>query len=175
MFDYQTKTPRRMDYAELGRRIRIARVEASLSQDAVAQYLELPRSAVSLIESGKRKVDSLELERFSCLVGKNVLFFFDEEPEPIEASDFDHKEIAAKLLAHIGCSTLGIKNLKKFPDKYKEIVFEAYSKGFISLSKLAELLECSLEEAKYQLKARKISINLGVNSELDLLSDIENA
>ncbi|BDI20751.1 hypothetical protein ANSO36C_65530 (plasmid) [Nostoc cf. commune SO-36] len=64
-----------MNYAELGRRIRFARVEAMLSQDAVAQHLELPRSAVSLIESGKRKVDSLELERFSRLVGKSILFF----------------------------------------------------------------------------------------------------
>lgn len=81
-----------MDYAELGRRIRLAREEASLSQDAVAQHLELPRSAVSLIESGKRKVDSLELERFSRLVGKSILFFFDEESRVVEASNFEEDD-----------------------------------------------------------------------------------
>ena len=68
-----------MDYAELGRRIRQARETASLSQDDVAKHLGLPRSAISLIEGGKRKVDSLELQKFSRLVGKNILFFLDEE------------------------------------------------------------------------------------------------
>lgn len=68
-----------MDYAELGRRIRLARETASLSQDDVAKHLGLPRSAISLIEGGKRKVDSLELQKFSRLVGKNILFFLDEQ------------------------------------------------------------------------------------------------
>lgn len=81
-----------MDYAELGRRIRLAREEALLSQDAVAQYLELPRSAVSLIEGGKRKVDSLELQKFSRLVGKSVLFFLDEESGSVETSYVDEDD-----------------------------------------------------------------------------------
>ena len=68
-----------MNYAELGRRIRLAREAASLSQDDVAKHLELSRSAISLIEGGKRKVDSLELQRFSNLVGKSIEEFFTEE------------------------------------------------------------------------------------------------
>lgn len=134
-----------MNYAELGRRIRSAREKASLSQDVVAQHLGLPRSAVSLIESGKRKVDSLELQKFSRLVGKSVLFFLNEESESVEANG------------------------------YVEMAFEAYSLGKISLSKLAELLEIPLEEAKTQLQARNIPLDLGVSSELELLSDIKNA
>lgn len=55
------------------------------------------------------------------------------------------------------------------------MVFEAYCLRYISLSKLAELLEITLEEAKTQLEARNIPIDLGVSSELELLSDIENA
>lgn len=55
------------------------------------------------------------------------------------------------------------------------MVFETYCLGHISLSKLAELLEIPLEEAKTQLSARNIQIDLGVSSELELLSDIENA
>ncbi|MBD2303963.1 ImmA/IrrE family metallo-endopeptidase [Chroococcidiopsis sp. FACHB-1243] len=68
-----------MNYAELGRRIRQAREEAALPQDVVAQHLGLPRSAISLIESGKRKLDSLELRNFSHLVGKSIDFFLEEE------------------------------------------------------------------------------------------------
>ena len=68
-----------MNYAELGRRIRLAREAASLSQDDVAKHLELSRSAISLIEGGKRKVDSLELQKFSNLVGKSIEEFFTEE------------------------------------------------------------------------------------------------
>ncbi|MEL6911510.1 MAG: helix-turn-helix transcriptional regulator, partial [Cyanobacteria bacterium J06598_4] len=65
-----------MNYAELGRRIRLAREAASLSQDDVAKHLKLSRSAISLVESGKRKVDSLELQKFSNLVGKSIEEFF---------------------------------------------------------------------------------------------------
>ncbi|MGH8000726.1 MAG: ImmA/IrrE family metallo-endopeptidase [Brasilonema sp.] len=403
-----------MDYAELGRRIRLAREEALLSQDAVAQHLEMPRSAVSLIESGKRKVDSLELERFSRLVGKSILFFFDEASGTVEASNFEEddptqilfdanqvvdispdreqiyrfrkfhrdfgdlarklnrlgepystkprynvfkptpaaakwmaaqerarlgifisspirnmweilesegvrvmawnlvtpklggcfifspflgsfvlvkrnlgdystnklnfvlaheychhlihrqqkgitcdpsghyrkpeeyfaqwfaanllmpeeaivprlatyleksngeinaeivmhlaldfgvsykamlyrmedkriglieksvsqklsKEKPKQLLAQIGRSVPRLENFSQFPNEYIEMVFDAYRSGYLSLSKLAELLEITLEEAKDELNARGIPINLGVNSELELLSDIENA
>ncbi|MBC6472637.1 MAG: helix-turn-helix domain-containing protein [Hormoscilla sp. GM102CHS1] len=78
-----------MDYAELGHRIRQAREEATLSQDVVAQHLGLTRSAVSLIESGKRKVDSLELRSFSQLVGKSVAFFLDDETARFKAQPMD--------------------------------------------------------------------------------------
>ncbi|GAB4383620.1 MAG: hypothetical protein Kow00121_45810 [Elainellaceae cyanobacterium] len=74
-----------MNYAELGCRIRQAREEAALSQDVVAQHLGLTRSAVSLIESGKRKVDSLELRAFSQFVGKSVAFFLDDEVATVHA------------------------------------------------------------------------------------------
>ncbi|KYC37317.1 hypothetical protein WA1_47750 [Scytonema hofmannii PCC 7110] len=67
------------------------------------------------------------------------------------------------------------EKLSKFPNEYIEMVFDTYQLCYISLSKLAELLEITLEEAKDELKARNIPINLGVNSELELLSDIENA
>ena len=81
-----------MDYAELGRRIRQAREEAALSQDVVAQHLRLSRSAVSLIESGKRKIDSLELRSFSLLVGKSVAFFLDEETATVEVQQLDQDD-----------------------------------------------------------------------------------
>lgn len=85
-----------MNYAELGRRIRLAREEASLSQDFVAKHLELPRSAISLMESGKRKIDSLELQKFSKLVGKSILFFLDEESS--DESDSGQKSSSRETL-----------------------------------------------------------------------------
>lgn len=88
-----------MKYAELGRRIRRAREEASLSQDVVAEHLGIPCSTVSLIESGKRKVDSLELQKFSRLIGKSVLFFLEEESETLEASNFDEDDATASLFS----------------------------------------------------------------------------
>ncbi|NER38793.1 MAG: ImmA/IrrE family metallo-endopeptidase [Oscillatoria sp. SIO1A7] len=81
-----------MNYAELGRRIRQAREDATLSQDVVARHLGLTRPAVSLIESGKRKVDSLELRSFSKLVGKSVAFFLDDETATVKADPVDDED-----------------------------------------------------------------------------------
>ncbi|MEQ9354902.1 hypothetical protein [Coleofasciculus chthonoplastes] len=55
------------------------------------------------------------------------------------------------------------------------MAFEAYCLGYISLNKLAELLEIPVEEAKVQVEARNAPLDLGVSGELELLNDIENA
>lgn len=67
------------------------------------------------------------------------------------------------------------EKLKQFPEEYNNMAFEAYGQGLISLGKLAELLELPFEEAKAQLQARNIPVDLGGNSEADLLDDIANA
>lgn len=54
-------------------------------------------------------------------------------------------------------------------------LYEAYIKGMISLGRLAELLGVPIEEAKANLEERNYPVNLGVESELDLLSDLANA
>lgn len=114
-----------MDYAELGRRIRVAREEASLSQDAVAQHLDMPRSAVSLIESGKRKVDSLELERFSRLVGKSILFFFDEVSGAVEESNFEDDPtqilFSANQVVDISPDKEQIERFREFHRNFKDL------------------------------------------------------
>jgi Zn-dependent peptidase ImmA (M78 family)/predicted HTH domain antitoxin len=86
------------------------------------------------------------------------------------------KQKPKALIAQIGRSVPGFENLKKkkFPEEYIEMACEAYLLGHIDLNKLAELLE-SLEDAKAQLEARNIPVNLGVNSKLELFSDIQNA
>ena len=52
-----------MDRKELGARLREAREYVGLSQDEVARYLSIPRTALSHIETGQRRVDALELKK----------------------------------------------------------------------------------------------------------------
>lgn len=55
------------DRRTLGARLRAAREYLGLSQDEVARAIGLARPAVSLIESGQRKVDALELKKLAEL------------------------------------------------------------------------------------------------------------
>jgi predicted HTH domain antitoxin len=85
------------------------------------------------------------------------------------------QEKPGKILARIERSVPPFDQLKQFPQEYTEMAFEAYCLGYISLNKLAELLEVPVEEAKVQVEARNAPLDLGVSGELELLNDIENA
>src|ERR1700726_3380168 len=63
------------DRRAIGRRLKEMREYLALSQDEVAKALNIPRPAISLIESGERKVDALELRKFSTLYQQPVDFF----------------------------------------------------------------------------------------------------
>ncbi len=63
------------DRRSLGVRLREAREYLGLSQDEVAKAVGLTRPAVSLIESGQRKVDALELKKFATLYQRPVADF----------------------------------------------------------------------------------------------------
>ncbi len=60
--------------AALAQRLREAREFVGLSQEEVATALRIPRPAVTLIESGSRKVEAVELNRLSALYGQSVDF-----------------------------------------------------------------------------------------------------
>ena len=64
---------------ELGRRLREARERAGLTQEEVARDLGIPRTAVALLEAGKRKVSGLELLRLAFLCGRAPGDFFAPE------------------------------------------------------------------------------------------------
>jgi transcriptional regulator with XRE-family HTH domain len=57
-----------------------------LSQQIVAEYIGIPRASISAIESGKRKVDTLELEKFSKLYKFPISYFLGEDYEDDEPS-----------------------------------------------------------------------------------------
>ena len=61
----------------LGQRLRLARLNVGLSQEAVAGELQVPRPTISQIESGKRGVSGLELAQLARLYGRPIASFLD--------------------------------------------------------------------------------------------------
>ncbi|UVH57182.1 helix-turn-helix transcriptional regulator [Variovorax paradoxus] len=64
---------------EMAARLKEAREYLGLSQEEVATALNIPRPAISRIESGERKVEALELEQFSKLYTRSVQYFLSGE------------------------------------------------------------------------------------------------
>jgi transcriptional regulator with XRE-family HTH domain len=65
----------------LAERLKETREYLGLSQQTVADYVGISRAAVSSIESGKRRVDALELEKFSELYKYPIQYFYGEEEQ----------------------------------------------------------------------------------------------
>lgn len=66
-----TDTDRQM----LGERLKEAREYVGLKQEDVAKKLGIPRSALSNIEAGSRKVDAIELAQLAKLYQRPVAWF----------------------------------------------------------------------------------------------------
>lgn len=66
----------------LGTRLKEARDYLQLSQEEVAKALELPRSAMSMIETGQRKVDAIELKRLAEIYQRPIGYFTGEAGAP---------------------------------------------------------------------------------------------
>jgi transcriptional regulator with XRE-family HTH domain len=78
------------DRKTLGERLREAREYLGFSQDQVATFLGVPRSALSLMESGQRKVDALELKMLAGLYKRSVGYFTGEEEDAAIGADVQH-------------------------------------------------------------------------------------
>lgn len=65
-------------HEELGRRLKAVRESVELTQREVSEKTDIGRSALSDIENGKRRVDSVELEALAELYGVRVSDFFEE-------------------------------------------------------------------------------------------------
>ncbi len=66
---------------QIGLRLKETREYLRLSQDEVASAVKIARPAISLIESGERKVEALELKRFADLYRQPVAYFIGGEEE----------------------------------------------------------------------------------------------
>ena len=78
------------DRKTLGERLREAREYLGFSQDQVATFLGVSRSALSLMESGQRKVDALELKKLAGLYKRSVGYFTGEEEDAAIGADVKH-------------------------------------------------------------------------------------
>lgn len=72
--------------ALLASRLREAREFLGLSQEVVAEAMEMPRSAVSAIEGMKRAVSAVELQQFAALYRRPLEFFTSAEKSPGDES-----------------------------------------------------------------------------------------
>jgi Zn-dependent peptidase ImmA (M78 family)/transcriptional regulator with XRE-family HTH domain len=68
-----------IDQTELGRRIRQARESCAMTQDEVAEKLDVSRPVVVQIEQGKRPVSGLELQTLSYLFARDIREFLADE------------------------------------------------------------------------------------------------
>jgi transcriptional regulator with XRE-family HTH domain len=95
------------DRKSMGDRLREAREYLGFSQEEVATYLGVPRSALSLIEAGTRKVDALELKKLAGLYKRPVAYFTGDEAEDEYGEDVAHLARKARELSPEDRAELG--------------------------------------------------------------------
>src|SRR4051794_30308471 len=77
-----------IDQDTIARRLKEARTNCGLTQEAAAAGIGLTRTAVVNIESGKRALSTLELSQFAKLYHRPVTFFFEtDESASVEPAD----------------------------------------------------------------------------------------
>lgn len=73
--------------AVLGERLRTARLRVGLAQEDVAAKAGLPRTGVSDIERGVRRVDCLELKALATLYGEPLEHFLGDAPKSLSRTE----------------------------------------------------------------------------------------
>jgi transcriptional regulator with XRE-family HTH domain len=104
------------EYIAMGARLRQGREYLGLSQESVAEALGVPRASVSAMESGRRKVSSLELRDLARLYKRSLEWFYDDPAKPIA----EDETVTALFRA--------TKNLKP-EDKEQVLRFAEFLKG----------------------------------------------
>ena len=103
------------DRKVLGLRLREAREYLGLSQDEVAKHLGIPRTALSHVESGQRRIDALELKKVAVLYKKPASFFTGETEIASGLPD----DVAHLARAASGLSESDRQELSRFADYLK--------------------------------------------------------
>src|SRR5436309_791164 len=83
---------------KLADRLRETREYLNLSQQYVSEQTGIPRSAVSDIERGARRVESLELKRLANVYGVTVSHFLEDEA----ADDGKLMAVMTRMLGELG-------------------------------------------------------------------------
>lgn len=110
-----SQPPAETDRQMLGDRLKEAREYVGLKQEDVAKTLGIPRSALSNVEAGTRKVDAIELARLAKLYQRPVAWFTGEDPASSEVA----KEVAHVARAAATLSQQDRQELARFADFLK--------------------------------------------------------
>ena len=105
------------DRQVLGERLKEAREYVGLKQDDIAKKLGIPRSALSNIEAGTRRVDAIELAQLAKLYQRPVAWFTGENSS--STSRKMHDEIAHVARAAAALSKQDRQELARFADFLK--------------------------------------------------------
>lgn len=84
-------------FRDIGFWLKASREALDLNQEEVAKRVNLPRSAISLIEAGKRSVSSVELARFADLYRRSLSYFL----RPAKSAAKDREAFSVLLRAEI--------------------------------------------------------------------------
>jgi transcriptional regulator with XRE-family HTH domain len=79
MTDQSADNDDEIERQKLGDRLKEARKYLGLKQEEVATYLKIPRTALTDIENGQRRVEAIELTRLAKLYRQPVGFFTGED------------------------------------------------------------------------------------------------
>ena len=104
------------DRQVLGERLKEAREYVGLKQDDVAKVLGIPRSALSHIEAGTRKVEAIELARLAKMYQRPAAWFTGDDPDATSAVA---KEVAHVARAAATLSQQDRQELARFADFLK--------------------------------------------------------
>lgn len=92
----------------LGDRLREARKYLGLKQEEVATYLKIPRTGLTDIENGQRKVEAIELTKLARLYRQSVAYFTGEDEAAASMSpDVAHLARQASKLSEQDRAELG--------------------------------------------------------------------
>lgn len=83
----------------LAERLREAREYLGLSQDEVAKQVRIPRTALTNIERGTRKVEAIELQTLAALYKRSLSYFSGEEEVSTLPPDVAHLARAVSKLS----------------------------------------------------------------------------
>ena len=116
-----------MDRKKFCQKLKRARIESGLKQEDVAKFMNLPISAISVMESGSRKVDVFELMKLAELYKKPVEWFFHEHSsierrrwydlDPVLSESIELlRQAPTKLQKSAAFGIIGFLNSGDFPD-----------------------------------------------------------
>lgn len=105
------------DRQMLGERLKEAREYVGLKQEDVAKKLGIPRSALSNIEAGSRKVDAIELAQLAKLYQRPVGWFTGDDSN--STSNKMPEEVAHVARAAAALSKQDRAELARFADFLK--------------------------------------------------------